>query len=205
MLGKLKESAPTIVEEMKTDNIKPSILHQVLVNLLQEQVSITALEPIVEAFLQHFLTVKDVPELTERARTSIGHLIADRFRTDQGQVRVIYLEPTLAQLFKSRVHDGMIMLKQRQLERLIEQLRNEWEVSMAKGELAAVIVDSALRRPLRKTIFRSLPDVSVLAYSELPATSTIHPVGAIRQADVWGNDPDSEPVMDWEPPSSRAA
>ena len=76
MLDKLKEIAPTTVEEIKPDTVRPATLHQVLIRLLREGIPITSLEEIVEAAVQHGPQHKEPAALTEKIRGEIGHLIS---------------------------------------------------------------------------------------------------------------------------------
>lgn len=186
MLEKLKEIAPTTVEEIKPDTIRPATLHQVLLNLLRERISITALEKIVESAVQFGPQVKDPIQLTEKIRGGIGHIICDRFRDSGGNVRVIILEPRLEHYFREHVNGESIVLRPDQLERLIMEVQAKWEASRLKNQIAAVLVDSSIRFPLHRTIFRSLPEVSIIAYSEVPSDLRIDSVGMLRYADVLG-------------------
>lgn len=186
MLEKLKEIAPTTVEEIKPDTIRPSTLHQVLVNLLRERISITALEKIVESAVQFGPQIKDPVQLTERIRGGIGHIICDRFRDSSGNVRVIILEPRLEHHFREQLSGESIVLRPDQLERLIMEMQAKWEGSRLKNQIATVLVDSSIRYALHRTVFRSLPEVSVVAYSEVPADLRIESVGMIRYEDVLG-------------------
>jgi flagellar biosynthesis protein FlhA len=188
MLTKLRETSPTVVDEIKPEIVRPAVLHQVLVNLLMEQVPITALEAILEATVQHGVTVKDPSELTERVRGSIGHLIVDRFRDEQQRIRVVCLEPQVEFRLRELVDDGKIPLPPKPLQRLIEQIRKQWELGVMKNQPAAVIVDASIRKPLRRTIFRSIPEVAIIAYNEIPSSALIHPAGFIRTADVFEDD-----------------
>jgi flagellar biosynthesis protein FlhA len=189
MLAKLKETSPTIVEELRPDTLRPSVLHQVLVNLMQEQVPITALESIVEGALQYAATNKDPGELTEKVRGHIGHLIIDRFRDEQGRARVLYLEPKLEHQIRQMLFEGNLSLSPRQLQRLVERLRKDWEMASLKNEPIALIVDSTVRRPLRRAVYRSLPDLSIVAYSEIPTTTLINAISMVRFADVFDDSP----------------
>jgi flagellar biosynthesis protein FlhA len=186
MLEKLKEIAPTTVEEIKPDTVRPATLHQVLVNLLRERISITALEKIVESAVQYGPQVKDPTQLTERIRANIGHIICDRFRDAAGNVRVIILEPKLEHHFRENVTAEAIVLRPDQLERLVMEIQAKWESSRLKDQIAAVLVDSSIRYPLHRTIFRSLPEVSVIAYSEIPTDLRIESVGMVRHEDILG-------------------
>ncbi len=184
MLDKLKEIAPTTVEELKPDTVRPAVLHQVLVRLLSEGIPITSLQKIVESAIHHGPQNKDLLQLTEKIRSSIGHLICDRFRDSDGRVRVIILEPRLEHQFRQLNQNNSIVLQPQDLERLVQSLQTKWETSKIKDEPAAVLVDSSIRYALRQTIFRSLPDLSVIAYSEIPSGMLIESVNIIRYGEV---------------------
>jgi len=184
MLEKLKEIAPTTVDEIKPDTVRPSTLHQVLVNLLKERISITALEKIVESAVQFGPQFKEPNQLTEKIRGNIGHIICDRFRDAAGKVRVIILEPRLEHFFRENVNGESIVLRPDQLERLIMEIQAKWEASRLKNQTAALLVDSSIRLPMHRTIYRSLQEVSVIAYSEVPTDLRIESVGLIRHEDV---------------------
>ncbi|QDV81560.1 flagellar biosynthesis protein FlhA [Planctomycetes bacterium TBK1r] len=193
MLEKLKEIAPTTVEEIKPDTVRPATLHQVLLNLLRERISITALEKIVESAVQFGPQIKDPVQLTEKIRGGIGHIICDRFRDSNGNVRVIILEPRLEHYFREHLNGDAIVLRPDQLERLIMELQAKWEASRLKNQISTVLVDSSVRFPLHRTIFRSLPEISVVAYSEVPSDMRIESVGMIRYEDVLGEGENPSP------------
>jgi flagellar biosynthesis protein FlhA len=189
MLTKLKESSPTIVEELRPETLRPSVLHQILINLMQEQVPITALELIIEGALQYSATTKEPGELTEKVRGHIGHLIIDRFRDDQGRARVMYLEPKLEHQLRQILFEGNLSFSPRQLQKIVERLRKDWEMASLKNEPVALIVDSTIRRPLRRAIYRSLPDLAIVAYSEIPTTTLINAISMVRFAEVFDETP----------------
>ncbi len=184
MLEKLKEIAPTTVEDIKPDTVRPATLHQVLVHLLREGIPITSLEKIVESAVQFGPQHKDPIQLTEKIRGSIGHLICDRFRDADGSVRVIILEPKLEHRLRQHATPESIVMRPDELERLVQLFQAKWETSRLKNEPAAVLVDSSIRYALHRSIFRSLPDLSVIAYSEIPSDLLIESVGIIRFEEV---------------------
>lgn len=200
MLDKLKEVSPTIVSEIKPETLRAGVLHQVLVNLLRESVPITALEKIVESAIHHNNQSKSVTELTEKVRADIGPIIVDRFRDSTGRVRVILMEPKLEHHLRQNSNGEMIALQPEQLSTLVEKYKQAWEVASMKDEPAAVLVDSAIRYAMRQTVHRSLPQVSILAYNEIPSDLLIEPVAIIRDQDVFqrpetGNSADELPEM----------
>ena len=184
MLDKLKEIAPTTVDEIKPDTVRATVLHQVLVRLLQEGIPITSLQKIIESAVHYGPHIKDLTQLTEKIRGSIGHLICDRFRDAEGRVRVIILEPALEHQLRQMIQNDSIALSPASLERLVVSLQTKWETSRIKDEPAAVLVDSSVRQPLRQTVSRSLPEISIIAYSEIPADLVIESVSLVRMSEV---------------------
>lgn len=188
MLEKLKELAPTTVEDIKPDTVRPATLHQVLIHLLREGIPITSLEKIVESAVHYGPQHKDPIQLTEKIRGSIGHLICDRFRDSEGRVRVIVLEPNLEHRFRQNASVDSIALQPDELERLIKILQSKWEPSRLRNEPAAVLVDSSIRYAMHRTVFRSLPNLGFVAYNEIPSDLLIESVGIIRYQEVVAGD-----------------
>ena len=185
MLDKLAESAPTIVGEVKPDGLKAGKLHQVLVRLLRESVSISALERIVESCVHHYQHAPSVAALTEHVRSDIGPIIVEKFRADNGRVCVILLEPKLEQQLRQSSNDEMIVMQPDELGNLVDKVKSIWELTSVQHGTAALLVDSSLRLPLRQTVYRSLPQVSLISYSEIPHDHLIEPVSVIRHDDVF--------------------
>ncbi|MFT5302229.1 MAG: flagellar biosynthesis protein FlhA, partial [Mariniblastus sp.] len=186
MLDKLKETAPTIVGEIKPEGLKAGVLHQLLINLLRESVSISALEKIVESAVVNSNIAKTNEELVEKVRSDIGPLIVDRFRDSSGRVRVILLDRKLEHRLRQASNGELISLQSEQLANLVDKYKQAWELSSMKNEPAAILVDSSVRRAMRQTVYRSLPQISILAYNEIPSDMAIETVSIIRDQDVFG-------------------
>lgn len=184
MLVRLKETAPTIVEEIRPDIVRPSVLHQVLRNLLAEQVPITSLESILEAVIQHGPGVKDADELTERVRTSVGHLVLERFKSPEGRARIVCLDGPLNEYLAKAATGTVPQLKPHQLQALVTRLRTEMEQAALRGEQIALAVEGSLRRQVRQMLVRSLPEIHVIAFSEIPGSMIPDMVAVIPVGDV---------------------
>ena len=63
-------------------------------------------------------------------------------------------------------------------------LANAWRKSQMAGKDVALLTDAGLRRPLRAALVRSLADMSVIAYQEIPADIGLQPVAMIRPEDL---------------------
>jgi flagellar biosynthesis protein FlhA len=188
MLDKVKQSAPTVVEDLKPDVIRMGVLHQVLVQLLSEGIPVTNLPLILESVVHHAAHLKDPVQLTERVRGDLGRTICDRFRDEEGRVRVLVCEPQLEMSLREAVHEGTLALTPAPLERLIGALKTESHKACLSGGPVALLTDSSLRRALRQSIVRALPDLHVIAYSEIPGDLLIEPLAMMRHEQVFADD-----------------
>ena len=84
------------------------------------------------------------------------------------------------------MHDKNLVLQPLPLEKLIVCLANAWRKSHLAGKDVAVLTDTVLRRPLRNALVRSLADLSVIAYQEIPVDIGLQPVALIRPEDIAG-------------------
>ncbi len=184
MLDKVRESSPTLIDEIKPEVVRMALLRRVLVDLLQERVSICSLELVLESAVHHGPTHKTVEDLCDHIRQDIGHLICERFQDESGNVRVIVIEPQLEAYLRESLDEGRLMLQPNPLERLIAEIRQAWEPMALQEKNVAVLVDFGLRRALRGVLERSLPDVPVIAYTEIPSELMIEPVTIIRAENV---------------------
>lgn len=186
LVNKVRETAPAVVDELIPNMLTMGTLHRVLVLLLEERVPISDLTRILESLANHAAATKDPAELTEKVRGDIGRAICDRFRDDRGRLRAIILDPRLEMELRRSVHGPHLNLDPTRLEGLIQKLAAEVAKTIAQGREAALLCDSGLRRPLRNSIVRSLRDLSVIAYQEVPTDYLLEPVAFIRPEDVTG-------------------
>ena len=79
----------------------------------------------------------------------------------------------------------MIVMQPDELASLVDKVKSIWELASVQNGTAALLVDSSLRLPLRQTVHRSLPQVSLISYSEIPHDLLIEPASVIRHDDVF--------------------
>ena len=77
-----------------------------------------------------------------------------------------------------------LVLDPARLEKLVVRLANEWRKATAKGQEVGLLVDASLRRPLRLAVARSLPDLAVVAYQEVPGDLLLEPAALIKPEDL---------------------
>ncbi len=92
---------------------------------------------------------------------------------------------------RNALRDHALTLPPTQLERMIVKLSEHWRKANAASQEVALLCDSSLRRPLRRTIERSLSDLPVVAYTEIPADMLINAVAMLRNEDIQPEEQDN--------------
>jgi flagellar biosynthesis protein FlhA len=184
LVDKVRESAPSVVDELIPNVLTMGSLHRVLCLLLEEHVPISNLPRLLEALAHHALQTKDPAELAERIRPEMGRVLCDRFRDEQGRLHAIVFDPRVEAELRRSLADKVLALDAGRLEKLIARLLAEWRKAAARNQEAALLTDAPLRRPLRHALARSLPDLAVLAYGEVPADLLLEPAAMVRPEDL---------------------
>ena len=192
LLDKVKETSPTIVEELRPEVIRMGDLHQVLTLLLDEHVPLTNLAKILECIVQHS-SIKSPVELAEKVREHLGRDILDRLRDDEGKVNVAVLDPRIEMKFRESYRDQKLMIGHDVLERLAAQLNSRWQTAALEDREFALLTDGALRRTVRSAIERLIPDLIVMSYQEVPKDITIDVKEIVKFAEIFPNQENADP------------
>ncbi|MBL8812776.1 MAG: FHIPEP family type III secretion protein [Planctomycetaceae bacterium] len=168
MLDRAKEFAPTIVDEIKPEVIRMGTLHQVLVQLAEDRIPLADITLILESIVNHAPSSKTTEDLTDHVRIDLGRLVCERFRGSDGRLRVLSMEPKLDTRLRQSLHQDQLALGAGPLTRLIEAVSKAWKDSERRQQPLAVLVDQRVRRPMKRLLARTAPDVGVIAYQEIP-------------------------------------
>jgi flagellar biosynthesis protein FlhA len=188
MLDRVREFAPTIVDELKSESIRMAILHQVIQQLAAEGVPLSDLTLILEAASNHGQQVKTADELTDRVREDLGRLVCEKYKSPEGHLRIVAFEPKLETRLRDSVRNGQLALAPAPLEALIRMITEHWQGSVRQELPLAVLTDRTLRRPLRHLLARAAPGMGMIAYTEVPGEISLDPVGILSLQDVFGED-----------------
>lgn len=201
MVDKVRETSPAVVDELIPAVVTMGTLHRVLTNLLAERVPISNLTRILESLAAHAPAIKDVGELTERVRVDIGRAIADRFRDPNGRIRAIVLDPRLEVDLRRSAQGTQLALDPARLEQFTLKLNAEVRQANARGHEVTLLCDGSIRRAVHHVLARALPDLTVMAYQEIPADLLMEPVAVIRPEDLTGGGPSAVANL-LEPPKA---
>jgi len=186
MLDRAREFCPTIIDEIKPETIRMGSLHQVLVQLAEDRIPLSDIALILESIVNHAPDSKTSEDLTDCVRRDLGRLVCERFRGADGRLRVISMEPRLDIRLRQSIQKDQVALEVGSATRMIEAIHKAWKDSERRQMPLALLVDQKIRRPLRRLIARTTPDIGVIAYQEIPNDLVIDSVVMLEFDDIIG-------------------
>jgi flagellar biosynthesis protein FlhA len=183
LLENLGELQQKLVDELTSGLLSLGILQKVLQNLVRERVSIRDLQTICETLADYAVITKDAEILTEYARQALARTITKPYETENGLLYVL----TLQQELEERISKGIqksdqgsfLALDPSFLQRFIQTTNREVKRILNLGHHPVILTTPLVRRHAKKLLERFLPEVAVIAHSELSSPIEIKSVGMI--------------------------
>jgi flagellar biosynthesis protein FlhA len=185
LIDKAKETSAAVVDELIPNMLSMGVVHRVLTLLLQERVPITNLTRILESLAHNAPSTKDPEELAERARNYLARAICEPFIDLQGRIHALILEPSLELELRRSQQDKKMAIQPDAFEALIVRLANALREAGQKGVEVTLLVDSQLRRPLKNLLLRGLPDLTVIAFTEVPNDVLLEAEVIIKRDEIY--------------------
>ncbi|MBK8190621.1 MAG: flagellar biosynthesis protein FlhA [Vampirovibrionales bacterium] len=183
LLDNLKRQNESLVSDLIPDLLSSAQVHVILQHLLRERVSIRDLSSILEALGYHARVHKDPDFLAEQCRMALSRAICKQHQDpDSGDLPVITLAPEVEeQMAQGLMEDGGLALSPAFTQQILNALGKEVEKAItATGVQPVVLCNAQLRRPFKRLIERSLPQISVLSYNEIGPSVKVNAVGSVR-------------------------
>jgi flagellar biosynthesis protein FlhA len=172
LLDNLKQTHPTVVNELIPNQLTVGQVQRVLQNLLNEGVSIRNLAAILEKVSDHAHLTKNPDELSEYARRALGGQITKPFQMPNGSVRAITLDPKLeqqlAQGLRQSPTEVSLVMEPSLARHVVESLTRFVQQMLTAGHPPVVLCAPQLRLAFRRFFESTFCDLAVLSYSEIP-------------------------------------
>jgi flagellar biosynthesis protein FlhA len=179
LLARVRQSQPTLVEELIPTVLSVSDVQRVLQNLLREKVSIRHMEAILETLADAGRHSKDAGYLTEVVRHRLGHAICQGLLGEANTLHVMTIDPAVESQFMQSLQaaQGMqaqpqasqpLVLEPRMAEQFIAKLVQHAERMMKSNLLPVMLCSPELRRHVRALSERVAPHLRVLSMAEIP-------------------------------------
>ena len=179
----LKESSPSLAEELVPAILGLGDVQRVLQGLLSEQVPVRDLERIYEALSIRARATTDTEHLVEAARLALGDVIVSR-NTVSGALRVLTLDPpseqALVEGLRQTDQGTQLSLSPERVEALMESVSTHVANAEQGGDSVVLACAPAIRPALRRMVAMVAPTLPVMSYSEIAAASVrIETVGVV--------------------------
>jgi flagellar biosynthesis protein FlhA len=173
LLDNLKQTHPTVVNELIPAQLNVGQVQRVLQNLLAEGVSIRNLAGILEKVSDYTSATKNPDELSEYARKVLGPMLTKPYQSETGQIQAITLDPKLeqqiAQGMRQTPTEITLALDPRLARHIVERLSRSIQQMIATGHQPVVLCAPQIRLAFRRFFESSFSDLAVLAYTEIPS------------------------------------
>jgi flagellar biosynthesis protein FlhA len=180
LLERTTKNSPSLVEELVPKQVSITTLQKTLQNLLEEGVPIRDMRTILEAIAEHTPKVTDAHDLTAIVRLALGRAITQQWFPGSGDMQVMgldsNLERVLAQALTTGPNPG---LEPGLAQTLLTETQRAMTRQQSFGHAPVLLVQHSLRAMLARFLRRSLPQLKVLSYAEVPDTRNIKVVNLI--------------------------
>jgi flagellar biosynthesis protein FlhA len=180
LIARTGKDAPSLVEDLVPKTLSLTTLQKVLQNLLEEGVPIRDMRTILESLSEHGGKITDAHELTAAVRLSLGRAITQQWYPGNGDMQVMGLEPGLERVLTQALTTGPNPgLEPGLANTLLVETQKAMQRQQNAGLPPVLLVQHSLRAMLARFLRRSLPQLKVLSYAEVPDTRTIKVVNLI--------------------------
>jgi flagellar biosynthesis protein FlhA len=183
ILDNVKESYPNLVEELIPNVISMGVVHKICLNLLREQVSIRDIVRILETLSEQANITKDIDILTEYVRNSLGRNICKPLVGRDGVLRVFTIDPSIEETITDSISEDQshFNLDFATTQGIINSIAQAINNAILETQ-PIILCSSSIRRHLKKMTQRFMPNLTVIAYNEVPPNIDVEQVETIKYA-----------------------
>jgi flagellar biosynthesis protein FlhA len=182
LLDSLSKSSPKLVEDLVPNTLTMGVVLQVLRSMLEERIPVRDMRTIAETLAVHGRESQDPAVLTAAVRVAMSRLITQQINGLSDELAVITLDPTLEQILQSSLQgsgEGDAVLEPGLAERIHQSLAEAAQKQEISGQPSVLLVSAVLRPILARFTKRTIPNLHVLSYNELPDSKRIKVVASI--------------------------
>ena len=183
LVNNVKESNPSLVEELVPKLLGLGDIQKVLQNLLKEGISIRDLVTIFETLADHAATTRDTDILTEYVRQSLKRAITNKYFPMNETTSVVTLDPKLEQEIMSSVKQteqgAYLTLDPDKTKAIMASVETEVGKLEKLGKNPIVITSPIVRMYFKRLTEDYYKDLIVVSYNEIDANVELQSVGMV--------------------------
>ncbi len=182
IINHVKETAPSVVDEVIPRLLSLSEVHRIIINLLNERVPVRDMVTIFEAIGDYSGITKDLDILTEYVRQAISRQIINTY-LENDTLNVLTLSPETESLIRNSLQEtdsgNYLALEPKDIQLIAESISEAVERLSIMGLQPVILTPPIIRLYFRRLIERNFPAVPVLSYNEIPQNVNIEVVGTV--------------------------
>lgn len=183
LVDNLKESNPSLVEELVPKLLGLGEIQKVLQNLLREGISIRDLLTIFETLADYAPTTRDTDILTEYVRQSLKRAISNKFFPANETTSVVTLDPKVEQEIMGSVKQteqgAYLTLDPAKTKAIMDSVSSETKKLEDVGKIPIVITSPIVRAYFKKLTEDYFRDLVVVSYNEVESNIELQSVGMV--------------------------
>ena len=183
LINNIKESNPSLVDELTPKLLGLGEIQKVLQNLLKEGISIRDLLTIFETLADHAVVTRDTDVLTEYVRQSLKRAISAKYFPANEATSVVTLDPKIEQEIMASVKQteqgAYLTLDPERTKLITKSIETEIAKLENLGKAPIIITSPIVRMYFKKLSEDYFKDLIVVSYNEIDSDVELQSVGMV--------------------------
>ncbi len=183
LVNNLRESNPSLVDELVPKLLGLGEVQKVLQNLLKEGISIRDLLTVFETLADYASSTRDTDILTEYVRQSLKRAISSKFFPSNETTSVVTLDPKLEQEIMASVKQtetgAYLTLDPEKTKNIMKSVGTEISKLESIGKNPVVITSPIVRMYFKRLTEDYFKDLIVVSYNEIESNIELQSVGMV--------------------------
>jgi flagellar biosynthesis protein FlhA len=184
MINQLRQRSPASVDGVVPEMLSLGELQAVLRNLLEERIPIRDLSGILEVLANNAPVTRDPNILTEAVRQTMARTISSLYRDETSTLHVFTLSPQVEALLRNHLAPSDrgpgFQIDASVAQKVLMKTGEQMEKLAEEGHMPILLSPRELRLAFRRLVQQSLPNLIVLAYSEVSQGTKVKAHGMVQ-------------------------
>ena len=183
LINNIKETNPSLVDELTPKLLGLGEIQKVLQNLLSEGISIRDLLTIFETLADHAVVTRDTDVLTEYVRQSLKRAISAKYFAPNEATSVVTLDPNIEQEIMGSVKQteqgAYLTLDPVRTKAIMQSVGEQIDKLESLGKNPIIITSPIVRMYFKKLTEDYYRDLIVVSYNEIDSNVELQSVGMV--------------------------
>ena len=183
LINNVKQTHPTLIEELTPKLLNVGEIQKVLQNLLREAISIRDLVTIFECLADYAVNNRDTDLLTEYVRQSLKRAISNKYFSANEMTSVITLDPDIEQLImdsiKQTEQGSYLAIDPEKTQAMLNTVEKQINKFEELGKQPIIITSPIVRMYFKKLVEEQYRDIVVISYNEIESNIELQSIGMV--------------------------